>query len=60
MFNTFGNVAGIITPIVIGYILQATGSFYGALFFVGLHGLLAVACYLLIVGKIERVILRPA
>jgi hypothetical protein len=30
------------------------------LFFVGLHGLLAVACYLLIVGKIERVVLRPA
>jgi hypothetical protein len=27
------------------------------LFFVGLHGLLAVACYLL---KIERVVLRPA
>jgi MFS transporter, ACS family, glucarate transporter len=60
MFNTFGNVAGIVTPIVIGYILQATGSFYGALFFVGLHGLLAVACYLLVVGKIERVVLRPA
>ena len=31
-----------------------------ALFLVGLHSLLAVACYLLIVGEIERVVLRPA
>jgi len=35
LFNTFGNVAGITTPIVIGYILQGTGSFAGALVYVG-------------------------
>ena len=35
LFNTFGNTAGITTPIVIGYILQATGSFAGALTFAG-------------------------
>src|SRR5581483_7349824 len=29
LFNTFGNTAGITTPIVIGYIVQATGSFAG-------------------------------
>ena len=29
LFNTFGNPAGIVTPIVIGYILQSTGSFDG-------------------------------
>ena len=59
LFNTFGNVAGIVTPIVIGYILQATGSVYGALVFVGLHGLLAVACDLFVVARIERVVLKP-
>lgn len=33
IFNMFGNVAGIVTPIVIGYILSATGAFNGAPFF---------------------------
>jgi ACS family glucarate transporter-like MFS transporter len=35
LFNTFGNTAGIVTPIAIGYILQSTGSFAAALVFVG-------------------------
>lgn len=54
VFNAFGNMAGIVTPVVIGYILQTTGSFDGALLFVGAHGLVAVASYWLIVGRIER------
>lgn len=58
LFNTFGNTAGITTPIVIGYIVQATGSFNGALVFVGLNALVAVLCYLVFVGEIRRVELR--
>lgn len=54
VFNAVGNMAGIVTPVVIGYILQTTGSFDGALLFVGAHGLIAVASYWLIVGKIQR------
>lgn len=54
LFNTFGNTAGIVIPIVIGYIISTTGSFSGALVFVGTHGVIALLCYLLIVGKIER------
>lgn len=54
VFNAIGNTAGITTPVVIGYILAATGSFHGALVFVGLHGVVAVASYWLVVGKIER------
>ena len=54
LFNTFGNVAGITTPIVIGYILSATGSFYGALVFVGANALATVLCYLFLVGEIRR------
>ena len=57
IFNTFGNTAGIVTPIVIGYIVAATGSFDGALWFVGLHCLLVIAAYFLITGKIERLTL---
>jgi ACS family glucarate transporter-like MFS transporter len=55
LFNTFGNTAGITTPIVIGYILQATGSFAGALVFVGANAAVAIFCYLVIVGEIKRV-----
>ncbi|MFL6676405.1 MAG: MFS transporter [Massilia sp.] len=59
LFNTFGNTAGITTPIVIGYILQATGSFAGALVFVGANAAVAIFCYLFIVGEIKRVELKP-
>ena len=59
LFNTFGNTAGITTPIAIGYIVQQTGSFSGALVFVALNALVAVFCYLVIVGEIRRVELRP-
>ncbi|PAF23689.1 MFS transporter [Terribacillus saccharophilus] len=55
LFNTFGNIASITTPIIIGYIVNATGSFNGALIFVGANALVAILSYLFIVGKIERV-----
>ena len=55
IFNTFGAVAGIVTPIVIGYILQDTGSFAGAMWFVGLNGLVTVFCYLVVVKDIHRI-----
>ncbi|MBV8667107.1 MAG: MFS transporter [Burkholderiaceae bacterium] len=58
LFNTFGNAAGITTPIVIGYILQNTGSFSGALVFVGANAAAAIFSYLFIVGEIRRVELR--
>ncbi|MET3666069.1 MFS transporter [Caulobacter sp. 1776] len=60
IFNTFGNVAGIVTPIVIGYIVKATGSFDGALIFVGAHCGIAILAYFLIVGKIQRLELKAA
>lgn len=55
LFNTFGNTAGITTPIVIGYIVDATGSFAGALVYVGANAALAIFCYVFIVGDIKRV-----
>ncbi|KQV57819.1 MULTISPECIES: MFS transporter [unclassified Caulobacter] len=60
IFNTFGNVAGIVTPIVIGYIVKATGSFDGALIFVGVHCVITILAYFLIVGKIQRLELKAA
>ena len=58
LFNMFGNVASITTPIVIGYIISATGSFKYALVYVGANALVAVFSYLVIVGPIKRVVLR--
>ncbi|MCP3418697.1 MFS transporter [Bradyrhizobium brasilense] len=60
LFNTFGNLSSITTPIVIGYILAATGSFNGALVFVGANALVAAIAYLFIVGEIKRVQLKAA
>jgi ACS family glucarate transporter-like MFS transporter len=60
LFNTFGNTAGITTPIIIGYIVQGTGSFSGALVFVGANAMLAILSYLLIVGEIKRVTLKKS
>lgn len=60
IFNTFGNIAGIVTPIVIGYIVKATGSFDGALIFVGAHCVICILAYFLIVGKIQRLELKAA
>lgn len=59
LFNTFGNTAGIVIPIVIGYIINSTGSFNGALVFVGIHAVIAIICYLFMVGKIQRFELKP-
>jgi len=60
LFNTFGNTAAITTPIVIGYLVQGTGQFAGALVFVGANAVLAILSYLLIVGEIKRLELKNA
>jgi ACS family glucarate transporter-like MFS transporter len=54
VFNMFGNTAGIVTPIVIGYIVAATGSFDLALVYVGLHCLVTMGAFAFIVGPIKR------
>lgn len=59
LFNMFGNLAGISAPYVIGRIYKETGSFNWALVYVSAHAALAIACYLVLVGKIKRVELRP-
>ena len=60
LFNTFGNLSSIVTPIAIGYIIKITGSFNWALVFVSIHAFLAIVSYLLIVGKIRRLELVKA
>ncbi len=59
LMNTFGNLSSITTPIAIGYIVNTTGSFNGALVYVGIHAAVAIVCYLFMVGEIKRVELKP-
>ncbi|WAH61141.1 MFS transporter [Pseudomonas silvicola] len=54
IFNTFGSVAGIVTPVVIGYMVQSMGSFNGALVYVALNAAGAFVSYLFVVGPLQR------
>ena len=56
--NMAGNIAGIVTPIVIGYIVKTTGSFNGALIYVGVAAFMAIFSYVFLVGKIARIELK--
>ncbi len=55
IFNCIGNIGGIATPIIFGYIVHATGGYTVGLYFVAAHCLVAALVYLLFMGKIERV-----
>ncbi len=58
IFNFAANLAGIVTPLVIGFIVAATGSFVGALLFIGVVALIGACSYIFIVGDIERIVLE--
>jgi len=55
LFNLCANLAGIVTPLVVGFVVAATGSFYGALAYIGLLGLVGAAAYIFILGDVRRV-----
>ena len=55
IFNFAANLAGIITPLVIGFIVAATGSFVGALMFIAIVALVGAFSYIFIVGDIHRI-----
>jgi ACS family glucarate transporter-like MFS transporter len=52
--NAFANFAGVVTPVVIGYILAREHSFDGVLVYVCAHSLGALTCYWLLVGPLRR------
>lgn len=59
VFNGIGNIAGIVTPVVIGFFVASTGSFNAALWFVAAHGLIGIFAYLVLAGRFERVEIAP-
>ena len=54
IFNFAGNLASVIVPTVIGF-LVSEGDFKPALVFVGALGIVGACSYIFLVGKIERV-----
>jgi len=58
VFNLIGNLAGITTPIIIGYIVKRTGSFHDVLIYVGVTSLLAILSYVPLAGTIRRLDVR--
>lgn len=55
VFNFCTNLSGIITPIVIGLVVAATGSFFGGLAFIGVLALLGAFSYIFVLGEVKRV-----
>ncbi|MDA8495119.1 MFS transporter [Kluyvera georgiana] len=55
LFNFCANLAGILTPLVIGFIVAAFGSFFYALVYIGGAALLGVVAYLFILGDVKRI-----
>jgi ACS family D-galactonate transporter-like MFS transporter len=54
LFNFTTNLAGIVTPIVIGATYQATGTFVGPLIYIAAVALLGAFAYSVILGDIHR------
>jgi len=54
IFNFSANLAGIVTPLVIGIAFQMTGSFVGPLMYIGVVALIGAFSYCVILGDIHR------
>ena len=55
IINFTGHLAGIVTPILIGYIIKATGSFELVLGYVSLAGVAGALSYTVLLGRIHRI-----
>lgn len=55
IFNLVANLAGIVTPIVVGVIVGRTGSFFGALAYIGAVAAIGAIAYIFVVGEVRRV-----
>lgn len=53
-FNMITNLAGILTPFILGAILQVTGSYFYSLIYVGIVPLLGAALYIFALGEVTR------
>ncbi|MEM7656725.1 MAG: MFS transporter [Bacteroidota bacterium] len=54
VFNFIGGLSAALTPIIIGYLVE-DGDFAPALYYIGALAAIGFACYLFLVGKVERI-----
>jgi ACS family D-galactonate transporter-like MFS transporter len=57
IFNFSANLAGIVTPLVIGITYELTGSFVGPLLYIGAVALVGALAYSVVLGDIHRLTL---
>ena len=57
-FNMITNFAGIFTPLILGIILQLTGSYFYSLIYVGIVPLIGSALYVFALGEVKRLEVR--
>lgn len=55
VFNLCANLAGIITPLVIGFIVARTGSFFYALAYIAIVAIIGALSYIFVLGDVRRV-----
>lgn len=53
--NTVSNIAGIVAPIITGYVVYTTGRFEGALILSGILACVGSFSYIFVVGKLEKI-----
>lgn len=58
IFNFCANMASIITPLIIGFIISGTGNFFYALIYIGVTALVGMVAYVFIIGDIKRIVLQ--
>jgi ACS family D-galactonate transporter-like MFS transporter len=54
LFNLCANIAGIVTPLIVGLLLSATGSFLWALSFIGAMAAVGALSYCFLLGDVRR------
>ncbi|MET0660995.1 MAG: MFS transporter [Steroidobacteraceae bacterium] len=59
VFNLCANLAGILTPLIIGIIVSRTGSFFYALAYIAAVAVIGALSYIFIVGEVRRVEMSP-
>jgi ACS family D-galactonate transporter-like MFS transporter len=59
VFNLCANLAGIVTPLIIGVIVDRTGSFFYALAYIAFVAAIGALSYIFIVGEVRRVEMTP-
>jgi ACS family glucarate transporter-like MFS transporter len=55
IFNMISGSAGVLTPVIMGYVVSATGSFNWAVVYVAAHCFIGMAAFGLIIRRIERI-----